>query len=273
MQWLYKRSESLPDFGGNPYLTSPFLMLALLAKLRGSASVSTPDIPAGKDLKTAETLLSESEIDIEGRKALVAAATEVDSQLGKLEDLLHNPPRYTPQDEAVIKDAISQYEAEVKGMERRLMELQAAYIQDTQECDALLESVDRLLSAAPSTPTHSLMRNNEYSEKSSIYNPNRFATPLRKAAQQTPPSGIKSRGIDFDAFPHTPTLEQLGLSKAVLDLVGDRRAPLKRKRFSQWFVNFVVSSGLSDAENDYKSRNAFDSSSGSISSNFPLVKF
>lgn len=29
--------------------------------------------------------------------------------------------------------------------------------------------------------------------------------------------------VDLDAFPQTPTVEQLGLSKAALDLVGDRR--------------------------------------------------
>lgn len=237
-------------------------MLALLSKLRGSSGSTGAVINTTEgESKVSDSLLSENEIDYEFRRTLLQSAIEVDVQMSKSDDLLQNPPRYTNEDERVIREALKQYEAEVVGMERRLLELQAAHVQDTREGDGLFAFIDRMISLdAPSTPD-SRMVGSEVG--------NRFATPLRKNLLTTPQSGIKSRGIDFDAFPHTPTLEQLGISRAVLDLVGERsRVPSKGLQALQ---NSIV--GTSEADYDFRNRPSMGASSGSISSNQCSLSF
>lgn len=53
------------------------------------------------------------------------------------------------------------------------------------------------------------------------------------------PNGLKRNQFDFDAFPHTPTLEQLGISDNTLAIVGEAR---NKSKLAQ----------ASDSDSDYR---------------------
>ena len=62
---------------------------------------------------------------------------------------------------------------------------------------------------------------------------------LERQSPRTPKSALKKSIVDFDAFPHTPTLEQLGISEGALALMGEGRAKSKLAH-------------ISDSDSDYK---------------------
>lgn len=68
----------------------------------------------------------------------------------------------------------------------------------------------------------------------------RVQTALQNNSPKTPSSVVRCKpSFDFDACPHTPTLEQLGISDNALAIVGEGRA---KSRLGQ----------ISDTDSEYK---------------------
>lgn len=93
------------------------------------------------------------------------------------------------------------------------------------EFTGLINSKLPLSSSLSSFPSQERMGNNAENIRKESITSEGFATPISKKSVagtgvMTTPNN-KSNQINFDAYPNTPTIEQLGLSGAALELVRD----------------------------------------------------
>lgn len=186
---------------------------------------------------------------------LVQLSAEIDRQLTTLTGLLSGAASESLDDRQVVQNIVHEYSLELESLNGTLTGLEATQKQAKFETDALLARLNQLISRpSPATPQSSQSNATNGERPSS-----KFATPLRVAIASTPKSAIRTNHIDFDAFPRTPTLEQLGLSKAALAVVKDHRhgrSSLKNR----------VHPSSSDMESDLSMnlRHSFGSISASI---------
>ncbi|PJF18482.1 hypothetical protein PSACC_01709 [Paramicrosporidium saccamoebae] len=219
-------------------------MLALLAKIKSTATIPSSAM---------DTLMTDDTPELDSKEQLLQLSEEVDRQLSKLTGLLNQTSAIAPEDRAVVMSITSEYSSELKRIDGALNDLQNSL--DPKQTDILLDRLNDIIRPQPSTPMSTM----DVTTEGSARRLSRFATPLRqRAMQSTPRSATRPEGIDFDAFPNTPTLEQLGLSKAALDVVGDRRKGAMLLR------NYA---GSSDMESDVSMpRNTLGSNSATMSS-------
>ena len=164
------------------------------------------------------------------RESLLALTEEIDRQLATLKAFLtEGAGSSTPQDQAVIASIMQEYSGELARVEADLGRLQEGGVEGSRQTEGLLRRLNGLVAPLPGTPPSAASAAGPATGSAqSDRRLSRFATPLRTVttagSASTPRSVARSAtGIDFEAFPHTPTLEQLGLSKTALDVIGGER--------------------------------------------------
>lgn len=186
-------------------------MLSVLAKLKSVATMPSSQM---------DNSMMEDLTEVDPKETMLQLSMEVDRQFAKLTGLSQGAEGTTAEDKEVVMNIINEYASELASINSSLDELQQTCTEQARETEALLERFNRLLSPQPATP---VTMTNSMDTDSAKRSTTRFATPLRHNIHSTPRSGHRRDSFDFDAFPQTPTLEQLGLSKAALDVVGYRR--------------------------------------------------
>lgn len=147
---------------------------------------------------------------MDARRELAAAAEALDRHVSRLAELVGESALILTEDE---RKAV----AKTLDMQRALLGGVAAQIAAAESqvsrgaSAALIDELNVLLApakieAAPETPSDALA-----------------ATPVRTANAAPRDTTPTNQAIDFDAFPHTPTIEQLGFSRGALDVVGEDR--------------------------------------------------
>ena len=238
-------------------------MLSLLAKIRNNGHML-----ASMD---SDNVMSD-EAPVAAHTFLVQLSAEIDRQLTTLTGLLSGAASESLDDRQVVQNIVYEYSLELETLNGTLAGLENTQKQAKFETDALLARLNQLISRpSPATPQSS--QSNAPNGERPL---SRFATPLRVAIASTPKSAIRTNHIDFDAFPRTPTLEQLGLSKAALAVVKDHRHGMIQSPINGRLTDQIGRSSLknrvhpssSDMESDSSMnlRHSFGSISASIAS-------
>lgn len=184
-------------------------MLALLAKMKQSGT--TPSLEGSS--------MAEDIPETDPTEDWLRLSTKVDQHLATLNSLTLGGATPSADDNAIVLSLIEEYATEINKLDASVDELQKACTEGARQTEELLFRIQNWGQEHPQTPIQTTIGspvNIDTARRAS------FATPLRRPSG-TPKSAGKVQGIDFDAFPQTPTLEQLGLSKATLDVVGYRK--------------------------------------------------
>lgn len=187
-------------------------MLSLLAKIRSGNHV-LPSV----SMESEDTMTDEAAPDV--RASLLQLSAEIDRQFATLTGLLSGVASESCDDRQVVHNIINEYSLELAALDRTLTDLEHVQGRASRDTEALLGKLTQLMTphSPPATPSSSGPSGVRTQERRL----SRFATPLRVAVASTPKSSTRANNIDFDAFPRTPTLEQLGLSNAALAVVRD----------------------------------------------------
>lgn len=227
-------------------------MLSLLAaaKIKGQAGAITAGQADGHggmmeiDEEIGEThnasLVSSLPDATKVRNDLLTLASQVDEQANKLRTLLQNQESsVAPEDAAVIDELVDAFANELEAIEAALLQVESTVASEERDAQQLLDSIKAWvqeqahvpnsgpLASGASPYTIPMLGTPPTSGPAVSMGSAKFMTPVRQQPLRgTPRAAASRRGsgiVDFDAFPHTPTLDQIGLSRGALEAMGYRR--------------------------------------------------
>lgn len=224
-------------------------MLSLLAaaKIKGRAGANTASqanehggmMEIDEGMRDAHNSSASSLPDAtKAKDDLLTLAFQVDEQAHKLRTLLQDSASsVAPEDAAVIDELVEAFSNELEAIENALLQVESIVAGEEREVQQLLDSIKAWVqvqlpgseqpASGVSPHAMSMLGTPPMSASLMSTGSGKFMTPVRQQQLRgTPRAAASRRGsgiVDFDAFPHTPTLDQIGLSRGALEAMGYRR--------------------------------------------------
>lgn len=194
-------------------------MLSLWAKIKSSAGDANAEGTSQLMDIDEETTIGQGL----NKADLLILSRQVDLQYEKMNALL-NGGAPTSEDCVFVDDVVKAFNSELNDIEAILGNLESSITQKRQSTENLIQSIRQWLdgNSEPSDPLTETIKSTPQTQERHF---SKFLTPLRqpRTSMGTPKTSRRGSGIDFDAFPQTPTLDQIGISQNTLEAVGFAR--------------------------------------------------